>query len=86
MLRGTLRPLLGKKSEAFFKYQQIPETTKWTDNELLILATCDENVPRECFTSDQLQAANWSEGNHSDAVKNVSKEFMELIRVFLKWA
>jgi hypothetical protein len=85
LVRATLVPVLGKESDTYFQnVRSIPATSRWTkDHELLLLATDDTNVPRECFTDEQLVAARYlGPRSHSDMVKLASQELGDCLAEF----
>lgn len=57
VLRANINSQFKNKQEYYFrKIKKIPETNTFDKSrELIILATNDENVPKECFTKNQIE-------------------------------
>jgi hypothetical protein len=82
--RGTLIPKLGKTARSFFKTRP-PALTKWNANrELLLLASNDENVPKSCFTHEQLKHAIYlGPKTHQGMIWSVSAKFVSTVMQFI---
>jgi hypothetical protein len=95
MLRAKLLPRFAAKTQAFFgedarvgvfcrnpytEDQHPIDTWDMDENELLLLATKDENVPRECYTSEQLKHAVFlGPATHSGVCCTTSAKFLEIV-------
>ena len=85
MLRGEKIPKLGNKSKEYFNNQYVYETNKWNKaNECLFLALDDENVPTECFTTEQLENGIYlGPKTHVGTINCTSEKFKEELIKFL---
>lgn len=84
ILRGQLVPKLGEKQQPFFQDCSVYKTDKWNnDREMLLLATDDENVPMDCYTTEQSTNAIFLNiKTHSAILKTTSKLFQEIVENF----
>lgn len=86
--RGALVPALGERAAPFFACRPDGRTEalrKWDpDRELLYLATRDENVPRECFSEEQLRHAMFpGPATHKGMITTVSSSVIGAICGFV---
>ena len=86
ILHGKIIPKLGKTQQPFFTNSKIIPNPlhNWdNNNELLLLATQDENVPLECFSEIQLQNAIFiGPKTHKGITTCVSTKFVNIINNF----
>lgn len=83
--RGRMLPALGARAAPFFKGTTPPALRGWDPRrELLLLAKDDENVPSECFSKEQLDAAVYfGPRSHKGATTSTSSELARLVRAHL---
>jgi predicted esterase YcpF (UPF0227 family) len=88
-LRGSIIPKLGYKAQPFFDNSLLKpiKLDKWNStNELLLLATEDENVPLECFSEIQLKNAIFiGPKTHKGITTCVSSAFIKTINTFINY-
>jgi predicted esterase YcpF (UPF0227 family) len=83
ILRGEKISKLGEKQKEYFNKEHIYLTDGWNkEEELLFLAINDENVPKECFTQEQINDAIYvGPSTHIGMINCTSDKFrQELIK------
>lgn len=85
-LRGKLHKKFGALQKYYFRHiRKYPSTKSFdTNKELLLLVQHDKNVPKECFTDEQLKCAIiLNESSHHELLKTTSNEFHDVIDGFV---
>jgi pimeloyl-ACP methyl ester carboxylesterase len=84
--RGSVHIKFKDKQDHFFRKSGYPDTSLFNkDNEILILAENSENVPRICFTLEQLGNAMYiGIKTHKGVNTTTSKVFHNIIKKLLK--
>lgn len=82
-MRANINTKFKSKQDYYFRYvDKYPETLTFDkDNEILILASNDENVPMECFTEYQLNNAHFIDiATHKGVTTTTSRKFCKIIK------
>ena len=80
--RAAINTKFMGRTEEFFDEEPI-DTTELSDNELLLMAEADENVPPDCFTAEQLKKAVYLTKTHRGVCTMSSVKFRTLVDKFL---
>ena len=85
-LRSKLLPKFAEATKEFFQETEPLCTDEWEiENELLAYSPADENVPVDCFTSDQMcRGFNFGSQRHSKALSCTSELFTQVVLRFFQ--
>lgn len=84
-LRADINMQFRNNQEYFFRDSEYIDTSQFNEQkELLILASNDENVPRQCFSEKQKAFAKYiGIRTHTGVTVTTSKKFRDIVTTFL---